>query len=51
MVKQAVHAVEVDEHAEVGDVLDHALNLVARIDGLEELLALFGALGFDDFAA
>ena len=50
-VKQTVHAVEVHEHAEVGDVLDHAGDLVARGDGIEELLALFGTLGLDDLAA
>jgi hypothetical protein len=50
-VEEAVHAVEVHEHTEVGDVLDHADDLVARGDAVEELLALFGALGLDDFAA
>ena len=50
-VEQAVHAAEVDEDAEVGDVLDHALDDVADLDGLEELLALLGALGLDDLTA
>ena len=50
-VEQAVHAIEVHERTEVGDVLDHAVDLVAGLDAVEELLALFGALGFDDFAA
>ena len=50
-VEQTVHALEIDERAEVGDVLDRAGDLVADLDGLEETLAEFGALGFDDFAA
>jgi hypothetical protein len=50
-VEESVHAVEIDERTEVGDVLDDADDLVARGDAVEELLALFGALGLDDFAA
>ena len=50
-VQQAVHALEVDEGAEIGEVLDHALDVVALVDGLEECLALLGALGLDDLAA
>ena len=36
---------EIDEGAEVGDVLDRAGDLVADLDGLEEVLAVLGALG------
>jgi hypothetical protein len=50
-VEQTVHAVEIDERTEVGDVLDDADDLVAGGDAVEELLALLGALGLDDFAA
>ena len=50
-VEESVHALEIDERTEVGDVLDRADDLVADLDGLEECLALLGALGFDDFAA
>ncbi len=50
-MQQAVHAVQVDERAEVREVLDGALHPVARLDRLEEDLALFGALGLDHFAA
>jgi hypothetical protein len=49
-VEQAVHAIEVDERTEVGEVLDDALDLVAHLHGLEELRALLGALLFDEFA-
>ena len=50
-VQQSVHPVEVHEHTKVGDVLGNPGDLVARSDGIQELLALFGALGLDDFAA
>jgi hypothetical protein len=50
-VEQSVHAVEVHERTEVGDVLDDPDDFVARGDAVEELLALFGALCLDDFAA
>ncbi len=50
-VKQAVHAVEVDERAEVGEVLDGALDDVADVDRLQEFLALLGAFLLDEFAA
>ena len=50
-MEETVHAVEVHEDTEVGDVLDHADNLVTRVYGLEEFLALFGALCLDNFAA
>ena len=50
-VQQAVDAVEVDEGAEVGDVLDRALADVARGHFGQELLAALGALLLDQFAA
>ena len=50
-MKESVHALEIHERTEVGEVLDRADDLVADLDGLEKCLALLGALGFDDFAA
>ena len=50
-VQQAVDAVEVDECAEVGDILDGALADVARGHFREELLAALGAFLLDQFAA
>ena len=50
-VEQAVDAVEVDEGAEVGDVLDRALADVARGHLGEEFLAAFEAFLLDEFAA
>ena len=50
-VQQAVHAVEVDERAEIGEVLDRALDHVADLDAFQELLAFLRALLLDDFAA
>ena len=50
-VEEAVHAVEVDERAEIGEVLDGALDGVADLDAIEEFLALLGALLLDEFAA
>lgn len=50
-VEKSVHALEIDEGTEVGDVLDRAGDLVADFDTGEEGLAELGALGFDDFAA
>ena len=50
-MEQAVDAVEVDERAEVGDVLDGALADVARGHLREELLAPLHAFLFDEFAA
>jgi len=43
-VEQAVHAVQVDERAKIGDVLDDALAELAGLDGVEEGAALVGAL-------
>ena len=50
-MQQAVDAVEVDERAEIGDVLDRALADIARGHFGEELLAAFGAFLLDQFAA
>ena len=50
-VEQAVNAVEVNEGAEVGDVLDRALADVARGHFGQQLLAALGALLLDQFAA
>ena len=50
-VQQAVDAVEVNERAEIGDVLDRALADVARGHFGQEFLAAFGAFLLDQFAA
>ena len=50
-VDQAVHAVEVDERAEVDDVRDLALDDVAGLEPVEDLLALLLALLFEHGAA
>ncbi len=50
-VQQAVDAGQVDERAEVGQVLDRAGDHVADVDAFQELLALGVALGLDQFAA
>ena len=50
-VQQAVDAAEVDERAEVGDVLDDALADLARLDLGEQLLLQLVALVFDQLAA
>ena len=47
-VEQAVHAAEVDEGAEVGDVLDHALPHLADGELLHQVLALVGPLVLQD---
>src|SRR6185503_7952331 len=41
---QAVHAAEVDERTEVGDVLDHAFARLVGLELLHQLLALAGPL-------
>jgi hypothetical protein len=48
-VEQAVDAAQVDERAEVGDVLDDALAALADFEGLEQFFALLllGPLRFD----
>src|SRR5688500_6509430 len=50
-VEQAVHAAEVDERAEVGDVLDDALPHLADGELLHEMLALVRPLVLEDHAA
>ena len=50
-VDQAVHAVEVDERAEVDDVRDLALDDVARAQAVEDRLAHLLALVLEDGAA
>ena len=50
-VDQAVHAVEVDERAEVDDVRDLALDDVAGLETVENLLALLLALVLEHRAA
>ncbi len=47
MCKQAVDAAQVDERAEVGDVLHHALAELADLRAPQELLLLLLALFFD----
>ena len=49
-MQQAVHAVEVDECAEVGDVFHGARYAVAHIHAFHEFLALFTALLLDHLA-
>ena len=49
-VDQAVHPVEVDEGAEVDDVRDRAVDHVARVEPVENLLALLLALVLEDGA-
>src|SRR4029453_4267891 len=50
-VHQAVHPVEVDECAEVHDVRNLALDDIARLESVENLLALLLALVLEDSAA
>jgi hypothetical protein len=50
-VEQAVHAVEVDERTEVGEVLDRAADRCADLDRLEEALTLLAPLLLDELAA
>ncbi len=57
-VQQAVDAAEVDERTVVGDVLDHALDDLAFLERLDDLVPLLGAgllqhhaAGHDDVAA
>src|SRR4029079_5141724 len=50
-VKQAVDAAQVDEHAEVGDVLHGALAHLTVLDVVEQELLLLLALFFEQLAA
>src|SRR5205809_1076515 len=49
-VQQAIHAIQIDERAEVGDVFHGAGYAVADIDAFHEFLALITALLLDHFA-
>ena len=50
-VQQAVNAAQVNERAEVGDVLDHAAADFAALDGGEQVLLHLVALFFEQLAA
>ena len=50
-VEQAVNAAEIDERAEVRDVLHDALTDLILLQVLHQLLALAGALVLEDHAA
>ena len=50
-VEQAVHAIEIDERAEIGQVFHGAFDHVADLHAFEELLPLLAAFLFDQFAA
>src|SRR5204863_4288964 len=49
-MEQPVHAIEIDEGAEIGQVLDAALDDVAHLHAFEELLALLASFLFDQLA-
>ena len=46
-MKQTVHAIEIDERAEIGQVFDRAIDPVADFHTVHELLALFASLLLD----
>src|SRR2546421_12930276 len=46
-VEQAVHAIEVDERAEVGQIFHRALHLVPYVHPIEEFLPFLAALLLD----
>ncbi len=50
-VEQAVHAIEIDERAEVGEILHRALDTVADLHAVHELLTFLAAFLLDQFAA
>ena len=50
-MEESVHAAEVDERAEIGDVLDFALTELADLHFLQELSAHILAGFFEEFAA
>src|SRR5690606_8257179 len=50
-VEQTVDAVQIDERAEIGDILDRALADIARSHRGEQFRAFLGAFGFDQLAA
>src|SRR5215470_9207028 len=49
-VKQAIHTIEIDECAKVGNVLYSADHAVAHVDTFHKFLSLFAALLFDHLA-
>src|SRR4030095_3183541 len=49
-VEQAIHSIEIDERAKVGEVFYRARHAVADIHAFHEFLSLFAALLLDDFA-
>src|SRR5438132_8337788 len=49
-VQQTIHAIQIDECAEIGDVFDRASYAVAHVHAFHEFLPLFAALLLDDFA-
>ncbi len=50
-VEQTIEAIQINERAEIGDVLDCALANVAGHHFAEQLRAFLAALGLDEFAA
>src|SRR5260221_468999 len=50
-VEQTIDTVQIDEGAEIGDILDRALANIARGHFGEQLLTAFGPFLFDQFAA
>ncbi len=49
-VEEAIHAVQIDERAEIGDVLDDALADLPRLDALQQVAPLLVALFLDQLA-
>src|SRR5262249_8559550 len=50
-MQQTIHAIQIDERTEIGDVLDGAGYAVSDIDALHEFLAVFASLLLDDLAS
>ena len=50
-MEQAIHSIEVDKRAEIGQILDDPFDGIPQFDGLEESRAFFGSLLLDDFPA
>ncbi len=49
-MEQAIHSVEIDERAEVGEIFHRPLHLVADVHAFEEFLPFFAAFLLDQFA-
>ena len=49
-VEQAVHSIQIDERAEVGEIFYGALHLVADLHAFHEFLSLLAPLLLDQFA-